>query len=144
MCIQALAGQFYGDTPYSMNMRKGLWCITQITFWSEDLPRPKVVRPEVPQDGWMQVENPAVLVQPGVVAVETGVVRRVPPGRFDAVAEGVLRLKRPDLQHARIDVAIRLELQKVLARRAGRGLAGALVAFLREILPLQRAAVRAR
>src|SRR3954467_70064 len=142
MCIQALAGPFYGDAPYSMNMRKGFRCITQITFCDEVLPRPQVVRPEVPQDRRMQVKNAAILVQPGVVAVETGVARRVPPGRFDAVAEGVLRLKRPDLQHAWIDVAVRLELQKVLARRARRRLAGTLVAFLREILPLQRAAVR--
>src|SRR3954451_24173890 len=133
MCLQALPSPFYGDTPYSMNMGKGFWCITQITFWSEVLPRPQVVRPEVPQDRRMQVENNAVLVQPGVVAVETGVACRVPPGRFDAVAEGVLRLERADLQHARIDVAVRLELQKVLAGRAGRGLARTLIAFLREI-----------
>src|SRR3954452_11586455 len=92
----------------------------------------------------MQVENPSILVQPGVVAVETGVVRRVPPGRVDAVAEGVLRLERADLQHARIDVAIRLELQKVLARGAGRVLAGTRIALLRELPPLQRGAVRAR
>src|SRR4051794_34491840 len=122
MCLQALPGSFYGETPYSVNMREAFRCITQITFCDEVLPRPQVVRPEVPQDRRMQVENPAILVEPGVVAVETGVVGGVPPSRFDAIAEGVFRLKRPDLQHARINVAVRLELQKVLARRAGRGL----------------------
>ena len=38
----------------------------------------------------MQVEDPSVLIQPGVVAIETGVVRRVPPRRFDAIAKGEL------------------------------------------------------